>query len=124
MALSHVDRSCMHHHFMLFALSAQLSLALSTLVATRTLDIPSADSTSALRLSSYNPSHRLGRQLEPWLRTSATRMKGHLIHLLDRLIMVPPAVSALAFVFVSMIYDGARPYASFWISSFSAHKED
>ncbi|PBK89085.1 hypothetical protein ARMGADRAFT_1084172 [Armillaria gallica] len=30
----------------------------------------------------------------------------------------------LAFLFVSMISDGARPYASFWISSFSAREED
>ncbi|KAK0235101.1 hypothetical protein EDD85DRAFT_791994 [Armillaria nabsnona] len=71
-----LDASCT-----LLALSAQLSVALSTLVSTQTLDV--ADSTNTLRLSRYNPSYRptsAGWSLKPWLRTSAHRMKDHLIH--------------------------------------------
>ncbi|KAK0434696.1 hypothetical protein EV421DRAFT_1989337 [Armillaria borealis] len=63
---------------MLFALSAQLSVALSTLVETQTQDVASA--TNVLSLSNYNPSHRPGWPLKLWPRTSATHMKEPLIH--------------------------------------------
>ncbi|KAK0235093.1 hypothetical protein EDD85DRAFT_954618 [Armillaria nabsnona] len=48
-----------------------------------------ASATNALRLSSYDPSHRPG-SLKPWLRTSATHMKEHLNAAFARFIMVPP----------------------------------
>ncbi|PBK66180.1 hypothetical protein ARMSODRAFT_371983 [Armillaria solidipes] len=79
-----------------------LGVTLSTLVATRTLNLASADSTSALWLSSYHI---------PWLRTSATRMNERLIHRERVLLVLLRFLLPLAFVFVSMISDDARLYA-------------
>ncbi|SJL08523.1 uncharacterized protein ARMOST_11887 [Armillaria ostoyae] len=95
LALSHVDTSCT-----LFALSAQLSMALPTLIETQTQDVASA--TNALLLSSYTPSHGPGRSLKLWPRTSATLMKEPLIHLSPPVsLRLRPAITPI----------GARPYA-------------